>query len=72
MYSNTLSESQVDDMQHTTLTINENQNNNNNNYNPSSNSFLSQSQMSYTSNVAAQKNQNYIMPNYNNSGELFY
>jgi hypothetical protein len=74
MYSNTLSDSQVDDMQHTTLTINENQNNNNNNnnYNPSSNSFLSQSQMSYSSNVTAQKNQNYIMANYNNSGELFY
>ena len=77
MYSNTLSESQVDDMQQTTLTVNENQNQNqinnnnvNNNYNPSSNSYLSQSQLSYSSNVANQKCQNYIMPNYNNSGRF--
>ena len=73
MYSNTLSESQVDDIQQTTLTVNENQNNNNNvnnNYNPSSNSYLSQSQLSYSSHVANQKCQNYIMPNYNNSGRL--
>ena len=75
MYSNTLSDSQVDEMHHTTLTLSENPNSNNNNnnvinnYNPPSNSILSQSQLSYSSNV--QKCQNYIMPsNYNNSGKI--